>query len=198
MVAMQTRITLIATAVVAALAIALIWKFPRSARSTEATNASTASSAGGSVANRPTSVQVAPKNPAAGGRPSPACLECQKRECWNLIDGCHSLSGNASEGPAAGKPRQQLCEQMLECARGTGCDTPVSIGCYCGKTDLGACLAGNGNGACRHAFEAAAETTDAAAVFQRLKDKRYASGVVEPLLTCETRGCPDDCVPYSR
>ncbi len=87
---------------------------------------------------------------------------------------------------------------MLECARTTGCDSPVPIGCYCGKTDLGSCLAGKASGACRQAFESAAESTEPETVFKRLKDKAFASGVVEPLLTCETRGCTDACVPYYR
>jgi hypothetical protein len=188
---------MIGIAVLAVTAIVLVWKFPRSpqtAATPSASNVPARAAAGdGGRASKP-----APKSPASGGLPSPACLECQKRECWNLIDGCGSLSGNAADGPAAGTPRKQLCEQMLECARSTGCDWPVSIGCYCGQTDIGACLAGKGKGACRQAVEAAAETTESGTVFQRLKDKAYASGVVEPLLTCETRGCSDDCVPYYR
>jgi hypothetical protein len=200
---MRTRITLLTIFVVAIAAIALIWRFPRSSgAATE--SASVAVSPGPSSAGSVGDVRRADrgkpplKSPASGGKPSPGCVDCVKRECWNLIDGCSTLNGDATEGPAAGKPRKQLCEQMLECARSTGCDSPTSYGCYCGSADLSACLAGQGKGVCRATVEAAAESTDAGAVFKRLKDKAYASGVVEPLLTCETRGCPDDCVPYYR
>jgi hypothetical protein len=192
---MRTRITLLAIFVAAVVAIALIWRLPRSPGAPSGSGTAPASSttqSGGDQGKPPA------KSPAAGGKPSPACLDCQRRECWNLIDGCTTLKGDATEGPRAGTPRKELCEQMLACARSTGCDTPTSYGCYCGQTDLGACLDGKGKGICRAAVEAAAEATDAGTVFKRLKDKAFASGVVEPLLTCETRGCPNDCVPYYR
>jgi hypothetical protein len=200
---MRTRITLLAIFVVAIVAVALIWRFPRSSRATpesEPVAASSGAAASGSIGDGRRTDRGKPplKSPANGGKPSPACLDCVKRECWNLIDGCSGLKGDATEGPAAGKPRKQLCEQMLECARSTACDAPTTYGCYCGQTDLGGCLEGKGKGVCRAVVEAAAESTDAGTVFKRLKDKAYASGVVEPLLTCETRGCPDDCVPYYR
>jgi hypothetical protein len=191
---MRTRIKLLAILVAAVGAIAVVWKFPRTSRAA----ASSTVAPSERVSDTKPKAKPAAKNPAEGGKPSTACLECQKRECWNLIDGCSTLSGDAASGPSAGVPRKQLCEQMLECARSTGCDSPVSIGCYCGQTDVGSCLAGNAKGACRQAFEAAAESTDPSVVLKHLKDKSFASGVVEPLLTCETRGCPDDCVPYYR
>lgn len=198
---MRTRIAMISIAVLMALAIAVVWMFPR-------TRAAEAPATAGSPAD-PADVQKAAavssgstvRGTATAGRgdkPSSACLECQKRECWNLVDGCTTIDGNAAGGPATGTPRKELCEKMLECARRTGCDSSVSIFCYCGSTDLGSCLAGKGTGVCKQAIEAAAESVEPDAVFKHLKDKTFASGVVEPLLTCETRGCREECVPYFR
>src|SRR6266550_2678240 len=103
---MRTRITMLAIFVVAIGAIALIWRFPRSSGASTEVGATTASSASGSVGDGHPAGKDKPlaKSPASGGKPSPGCLDCQKRECWNLIDGCSTLAGNAAEGPAAGTP----------------------------------------------------------------------------------------------
>jgi hypothetical protein len=188
---MSTRIVIISIAIVTALAISLVWTFPRTRLSSPA--AATSSSSEPAAPRASAKPRTGP-----GDKPSPACLECQKKECWNLIDGCNTIEGTAEAGPGSGKPRKELCEKMLDCARRTGCDSNVSIFCYCGDIDLMSCLGGKGKGVCRQAVEAAAETEDPGAVFKHLKDKTFASGVVEPLLTCETRGCREDCVPYYR
>src|SRR5690349_4493905 len=111
---MRTRITMIAILVAAIGAIVVVWKIPRSSRTASATALPEASSSGPITQEHP-KAKPAAKSPAEGGKPSPACFECQKRECWNLIDGCSTLSGNAAGGPKAGTPRKKLCEQMLEC-----------------------------------------------------------------------------------
>jgi hypothetical protein len=186
---MSTRVIMISIALVTAMAIAVVWTFPRTRASIPAP-----SSSSGEPAARAAS--SAPRRTGKGDKPSPACLECQKRECSDVVDGCHAMEGTAAAGPAAGKPRKELCEKMLDCARQTGCDSYVSLRCYCGDTDLNSCLEGKGKGECRQAVEAAAETEEPGAVFKHLKDKTFASGVVEPLLTCETRACKVECVPY--
>jgi hypothetical protein len=188
---MRARLPVIVIALLMCVAIAVVWMFPRS-------RGAARSNAGAATAYVPGGTSSTGGSAVAGGARGAGCAECQKRECWNLIDGCSTLQGNATEGAAQGTPKSALCDKMLECARRTTCDVPVSIQCYCGQTDLGSCLAGKATGACRAAVEAAAETTDPGTVFKRLKDKTYASGVAEPLLTCETRGCKDECVPYYR
>ncbi len=193
---MRTRVTMLSIPAVMILAIALVWMLPRTQR-VQSPNDSTPPSPGKTGPSDSEPRGLGPPR-GKGDKPSPQCLECQKRECWNLVDGCSALDGNATAGPSVGKPRRATCEEMLDCARRTGCDSNVSYFCYCGATDLGSCIAGKGTGVCKQAFEAAAESTDPGIVFQHLKDKAYASGVVEPLLTCETRGCKEECIPYYR
>src|SRR5260370_14406984 len=146
---MRTRITCLTIFVVAIAAIALIWRFPRSsgaATESGSVATSTGSDGGGSVADvrRADRGKPALKSPASGGKPSPGCFDCVKRECWNLIDGCNTLNCDSTEGPAAGKPRKQLCEQMLECARRTACDPPTSHGCFWRSAGHEACAPGLG------------------------------------------------------
>ncbi|HKO92416.1 MAG TPA: DUF4215 domain-containing protein [Polyangiaceae bacterium] len=110
-----------------------------------------------------------------------ACQQCLGERCGppaleqDLFAGCFELDGFAQAGPGQNAPLEQLCAEVVECMRATGCATevrtaegPDPAACYCGKsvltaspvTALRACRDGlsEANGACKAVFERAAES----------------------------------------
>src|SRR5690349_20645388 len=70
------------------------------------------------------------------------CAECMQKQCAgsSAVDGCDSLKGKATAGPAAGTANSTLCREALECIRRTKCHANSLVECYCGKDiDLGPC-----------------------------------------------------------
>jgi hypothetical protein len=136
--------------------------------------------------------------PNAGGKPSSACASCEAEQCKDLLSVCDKQVGNAAEGPQAGKPKGELCRQLVTCVRDTGCGSKQVIDCYCGSADATECNSGKANGACLSAFQAAAETTAPSTALERTSDTAYAAGAASSLLMCDEDACRKDCLPYYR
>jgi len=161
---------------------------------------------------------VAPSEPAARLETSGSqgeCFECQRHNCrdflgFDWVAGCYEDTEIASEGPAAGTPKNELCVNYLECAAGR----PAEVGgpscgaeiesdstlCYCGpgfSEDPASCLLpGAAAGPCMADAAAAAESTDAPTVAERWVNPAYAIGNANNLLRCiAATGCTDVCYP---
>lgn len=171
---MRTRFVMISIAVVTFLVLVFVWRSPRVRHETE-----TASAPAGS-------------GPTAHEK-SASCQECTASKCSEVLTPCSTVEGNASEGPAASMPRKQLCERMLECTQKTSCAAGVVSACYCGKANLADCRAGNGNGACKNAFEEAFEATDPATVMKRIDSLALGGGAAARLLVCTRDFCLREC-----
>jgi len=144
--------------------------------------------------------------PDAGPRPDAApkldaeppqdpCLICEATNigepgCVVNYNLCVGMPGTATEGPAAGMLKSDLCVGLYACVHATRCDAGGTLrSCFCGK-DEGTCLT-NPTGACRSAFYAAAETTDNETVLARLLNRNYAVAVGATLIEeCEEKPAP--------
>lgn len=138
-----------------------------------------------------------PPPPADAGAPDAelvnACRACEQMSCPAVLAACEA-DGLAAEGPAAGQPRRALCTALVDCARATGCAAAAIEDCYCGVgVDPLLCLSGGATGACKAAFEAAAESTDGILVAERFSDPTFASGNAVELLRCDQDLCAAAC-----
>jgi hypothetical protein len=137
----------------------------------------------------------------AASRPEAAvqsdpCLVCESTigepACAANYHYCVAMPGPAAAGPAAGKPRSDLCVDLYTCVHITRCDRGGTLrDCFCGKqVDDQACRTAP-VGICRHTFYAAAETSDHATVLARLRDKSFAVGAAAALIEeCEEQPAP--------
>ena len=144
---------------------------------------------------------------SGGGNPivvGPECKACEAEKCRDLgIDiyaACFEAEGNAAEGPAAGRPRRELCVEMLECMRSSGCaraDDPseVNRACYCGTFTNEQCLTGKADGPCKSQIQAAGESTVGSTILtNRLSEPPYASSAAANLMAyCDKTVCADVC-----
>jgi len=171
---MRTRLVMISIGVFTLLALALVWRSPR--------------------VRHPNETGAAPEGSnVPAPEKSVSCQECTQNRCSELLTPCDAVDGNAGEGPAAGAPRKQLCERMLDCTKKTNCAVGVMTGCYCGKANLAECRGGGGNGACRSAFEEAFEATDPATVMTRIDSLALGGGAAGRLLVCARDFCLPEC-----
>jgi hypothetical protein len=182
---MHPRSTMIGIALIAVLALVLIWLPGR-----HAAEAQKAPSGGSMAVAAAAATSVAPQASAA-------CEACEREHC-NEIPACSAVTGNAAAGPAAGKPKSQLCEQTLACVRRTKCGSGLTINCYCGTADATECYAGQGNGPCRREIETSMESTDATTVIRRLDDITFGGGAAMSMALCDRDFCKQPCRPYFR
>lgn len=128
------------------------------------------------------------------------CSACEQQadavsDCGDVVS-CETVAGNAMNGPAAGTPRSNLCNEVLDCVRDTSCATNNSIlTCYCGLgTSSTDCQAGLGNGLCRAQIEAGLEATDYATIIKRLKDVTFGGGLaLKRIADCDQSWCNVEC-----
>jgi hypothetical protein len=134
--------------------------------------------------------------PDSGAPPVSACRACEQTSCPSLLAACEEAEGNAAAGPAAGQPRRELCGAVIGCVRASGCAASAVEDCYCGPgVDPLACLTGGAAGACKGAFEAAAESSDGFIVAERFFDPQFAVGNAVALLGCDRDLCSAACGP---
>jgi len=127
---------------------------------------------------------------------SATCLTCDLlTECIDFVN-CSQLTTNAATGsPAAGVPKANLCNEVLDCVRDTGCATAGNaiIKCYCGTANAADCQNGLGNGVCKTEIERGLETTTFTQITQRLKSPQYGGGVALARIDCEQEACKTEC-----
>jgi len=127
---------------------------------------------------------------------SAACLSCDNQtDCADFVN-CSQLSTNAAAGsPAAGVPKANLCNEVLDCVRDSGCAASGNaiIKCYCGTASVSDCQNGLANGACKTEIERGLETTTFNLISQRLKSLSYGGGVALARIDCEQQVCITEC-----
>jgi len=202
---MSSRNAITVVVLLAALFIGALWLWPRPGEpsKTAAAPAPGTPNGGAKLVVAPPTVPAAVTRAAfrskqAGGQASVSCATCEASECHDLVSTCDNVSGNAKAGPAAGKPKGDLCRELVTCVRESGCGTRQLIDCVCGTADAMDCNEGKSNGQCLGAFQAALETNDAHALLERTSDASYAGGAASSLLMCDQDACRKDCVPYYR
>ncbi len=125
------------------------------------------------------------------------CLACENgpEACMDLVS-CSTLSGNAAAGPALGTPKANLCNEVLDCVRDSGCASNGNslIHCYCGTANSTDCqVATSANGACKTQIERGLETTTFAQISMRLKMLQYGGGFALSRIDCDQQACKAEC-----
>ncbi|HKQ71706.1 MAG TPA: hypothetical protein VJT73_20325, partial [Polyangiaceae bacterium] len=90
----------------------------------------------------------------------PSCQKCLKEKCSTFVSGCAAMKGAATDGPAEGAQRAQLCQEALTCVVSSKCGAQDLASCYCGGVAGLDCLEGEGpKGPCASAFHRAFEAS---------------------------------------
>ncbi len=97
-----------------------------------------------------------------------------------------TIEGNATDGPAKGKSKSELCINTVACAIKGRCLTEhASVFCYCGSTNGSECIAGHAqNGSCKPKIEAGFETTASEKIVINWNNDTTGGGVAMTLATC--------------
>jgi len=124
------------------------------------------------------------------------CLACDNQtDCVDFVD-CFQISGNGGTGtPGAGIPKAQMCNEVLDCVRDSGCAAggKAPINCYCGTANVTDCQNGLANGACKAELERGLETVTFGQISQRLKSPQYGGGIAMARIDCEQTVCKAAC-----
>ncbi|HVZ35824.1 MAG TPA: PKD domain-containing protein, partial [Polyangiaceae bacterium] len=138
----------------------------------------------------PADAGTTPPAPLCEGTAANACEDCACSSCTSQMDACKSATGTASEGPAAGQAKADLCAAVVRCGQDAGCRGSA---CYCGTADLVSCLTGSANGPCMPEIQAAAETSDVVTIQDRQTNTSYAVGLANAVSTCSENSCASAC-----
>jgi hypothetical protein len=115
-----------------------------------------------------------------------ACGSCVDMNCPADIAGCSGLTGT----------ERRTCQALVACAHASTCASGGDgMPCYCGTADVGGCLGGAANGACKALVEAAAGTTDPQVIGERFTDPSYLLGRAMNFFGCRAAFCPAECAP---
>jgi cysteine-rich repeat protein len=112
---------------------------------------------------------------------SDACAQCSCSKCNSQTLACQGAT-NAADA--------KLCNDMVLCARMTGCRDPD---CICGRSDVLSCLAGATDGPCVDQVTAAARSSNLFDVQLRASDTAYPLGRANALGSCVDTNCKADC-----
>ena len=118
---------------------------------------------------------------------SPDCTVCANSKCRTFIDKCMHIEGNATDGPAKGKAKSELCLDTLRCIIKGRCATvEASVFCFCGSTNGEECISSNKqNGSCKAKIEAGLETTSSAKIIvSSWHDEKTGGGLALSLIDC--------------
>jgi hypothetical protein len=118
--------------------------------------------------------------------PTSACSSCFDLNCPADLAGCSGLTG----------AERRTCQAVVACAHASSCATGGDgMPCYCGTADVGACLSGGANGACKALIETAAGSTDPQVVGERFTDPIYPLGRALNFFGCRAAFCSAECAP---
>jgi hypothetical protein len=128
---------------------------------------------------------------------SASCFACENEPstCQDFVD-CGQVAGNAAAGtPGAGIPRLNLCNEVLDCVRDSGCAAGgrAPILCYCGTANISDCQNGLANGACKAELERGLESVSFAQITQRLKNPQFGGGLAMVRIDCDQVACNVPC-----
>ena len=155
---------------------------------------------------------------------SAACTSCMMTQCvaskwpnadvsWAKCSDPYDGSETALAGKGMGKPRSQLCTDLLSCVQSTGCGNPLvtavgasgdgdstptgGLACFCGSISQNACIMGPDiatlKGACRDQYAAAAEADNTATTIQNDADPTLPVGRALNTVRCQQELCADEC-----
>jgi cysteine-rich repeat protein len=128
------------------------------------------------------------------------CETCEATAagCKDLQVACYELDGVATEGPAQGVAKADLCAELMACIRKSDCAyspaDPLSglddgvTGCYCGDATFAECIQQGTkapNGPCKAEVEAAAETTTPKGRRPRAESDLRARRRLQPHQVCD-------------
>lgn len=121
----------------------------------------------------------------------PSCVACESSNGNCPATSCDNVIGNAAAGPASGVARAQLCNEVLDCVRDSGCAAGgnLPIRCYCGTANPTQCSAGQGNGACKAQIERGLETTDFNSIASRFGNTAFGAGKAMDRINCDQTFC---------
>ena len=127
-----------------------------------------------------------------------ACEEQCKTYAGDPLMGtedCLHGPGVAQAGPAKSVELSVLCTELLSCFISTQCGPPTHdhVDCYCGTSGAACQTPGGANGPCVAEIEAAAESSDYAAIGTRFDDPWFALGRAVSVINCYRDFCPTTC-----
>ena len=162
----------------------------------------------------PTGLWTADPNPALAAQ-SPSCLECAASSCGIYVAGCATIAGLASDGPAEGTAKSELCVETLECVLSSACAWCVNptgscfpitrFGqCYCGQPDDVSvrllpelCMPPSPDlaGPCKTALERSLETTTSSTLLASFGDTSKGGSWAMLLMQCLIDNKCQSCFP---
>jgi hypothetical protein len=159
-----------------------------------------------------TGLWISDPKPALEGV-SASCLECGAFNCGLYMNGCAMIAGAATDGPAKGTSKAELCVETLGCmlsSRCTGCGNPCGCSpltklgnCYCLQDDPSVrafpqiCLAPTPDieGPCKAELERSLETTKASTIMSSFGDLSKGGSWALLLMECLADSRCDSCFP---
>jgi cysteine-rich repeat protein len=116
---------------------------------------------------------------------------------WPL---CSQLKGNAMNGEGAGRPRQDLCQEVYTCIIRTQCidwTTTDPTPCFCGTTDRATCVGKPkaATGPCVAEIQNGVESEDPAVAGIQFTNQANASGAAFSVRQCARDLCEMECNP---
>jgi cysteine-rich repeat protein len=138
------------------------------------------------------------------------CGACDQTYCKGAADGdydyavdkCANDTTPASDGPAAGRKKNELCTELLACVRNSNCAalgtnvTEQRQDCYCGSLGPQECIAAGAkpNGPCIKELEAAGESRVKDVLDSRATGGAFALGLVGIITqVCDGMTCKREC-----
>ena len=124
------------------------------------------------------------------------CYECAATNgCVDEGIDCEDVTGTATDGPAVGASRGQLCLQALTCMLQSGCAATGSLNCYCGAVSFRSCEVAPGAGACTAIEEGSVESTDPTTILDDYFDTAgdNGGGMANYIANCMSQSCPTEC-----
>lgn len=134
--------------------------------------------------------EIEPPPALCEAAPTDECDTCGCTACADEMEACNDVEGVAAEGPGAGIPKAELCQQVVQCAQRSDC---LGSECYCGDLDLFVCLTFGPQGPCQREISAAAESNDPITVSARQATEGFAIAAASAVSVCSEAECSQAC-----
>jgi hypothetical protein len=124
------------------------------------------------------------------------CAACQAAQ---PICNARKLACDNAAGDIHGIPKSELCREVIDCIRDSGCASAdgSASDCICGENvDVGECQGKSLSeltGRCKDVISAGLGTTDLGEIAVRFGDPEYATGLAVQLIQCEQTFCEGSC-----